>query len=227
MRKPIYKELYEIMLNHGLSPKNKGFMYIHEAVVGMELDEPMKNIFQRVAKEMGVKPSSVERAIRYIVPIGETLPGLIKKLRVEIALKKMDGESIGGEDFKPLEAKINTDTSNNTVTPQTRAAIKQLEREAKRDSATVQLSYGQLKAYKAELKKEVTETVSDQVFLLLLGMPILAMKDLFEVNTDIMDKFTDKILIHYKAYCEGAVKMEEIWATIEEETGKKITKHTT
>lgn len=226
MYKPIYKPLYKKMLEYGVDPSKKGFMYIHEAVLGMELDEPMKDIFQRVAKEMGVKPSSVERAIRYMVPIGETLPGFLKKLRIEIALKEMDGENTGGENFKPLEAKINTDTSNSTVTPQTRAAIKQLEREAKRDSATVQLSYGQLKAYKAELKKEVTDTVSDQVFLLLLGMPILAMKDMFEVNIDIMDKFTDKILLHYKAYCEGAVKMEEIWATIEEETGKKITKHT-
>ena len=227
MRKPICKELYDLMISHGINPGRKGFLYIHEAVLGMEAGDSLKDTLQRVSKEFGVTPKSVENVIRYSMPEHDTVSSILNRLRLELSWKKSDGESIGGNNFRPLETKINTEDNNNTVTPQTRAEIKRLEREAKRDSATVQLSYGQLKAYKAELKKEVTETVSDQVFLLLLGMPILAMKDMFEVNTDIMDKFTDKILLHYRAYCEGAVKMEEIWATIEEETGKKITKHTT
>lgn len=229
MKKPIYKPLYKKLIAEGIDPALLGFMYIHEAVLGMELNETMGSVCKRVAEEMGVTPGSVERNIRHAIPKGVRTSTFLKKIRMELSLEESGEEKVERVNSDQLELKFESKEESTKVTPLTRAEIRRLEREAKSDAATVQLSYGQLKAYKNELaqevekfKKTIVEDVSNQTFLLMLGIPVLAMKDLFEVNVDMLDKFTDKILTHYQSFCEGRVTIEEIWKIIEEETGKTL-----
>ena len=222
MYKPIYKHLYKKMLEYGVDPSKKGFMYIHEAVLSAEVNETMGSINKKVSAAFGCSEQQVERSIRVATPPGYKPAAFVKQLYIEAVLDNSGEEKVGEADSDQLERKISTEEANSVVTPLTRAEIRRLERESKSNNAKVQLSYGQLKAYKAELKKEITEKVSNEIFLLMLGMPVLAMKDMFEVNIDTLDKFTDRILIHYQSYCEGRVTIEEIWKILEEETGKTL-----
>lgn len=93
-------------------------------------------------------------------------------------------------------------------------------RGVKQKVATYNLSKDQIEA----LKKDAVEKASEQAFILMLGIPLIVMRDEFGFGKRRLEHIAERMLSHYEAFEQGYVTLDDIKTTIEEETGIIIKK---
>lgn len=75
------------------------------------------------------------------------------------------------------------------------------------------------KAMILQVKNQVTKEVKEETFKLLLGLPVLALRDEFEFGKKRNSKFIERMLSIYDSYSNGDITLEDIEAVLQEETG--------
>lgn len=75
-----------------------------------------------------------------------------------------------------------------------------------------------------KMKKEATQDAIDSAFLLMLGIPILVLRDKWGFGKIRLERFTDEILELYDSFNQGYLTLDDIHDVLFEEVGIKITK---
>jgi hypothetical protein len=75
------------------------------------------------------------------------------------------------------------------------------------------------KAMILQVKNQVTKEVMEETFKLLLGLPVLALRDEFEFGKKRNSRFIERMLSIYDSYSRGDITLDDIEAVLEEETG--------
>lgn len=99
-----------------------------------------------------------------------------------------------------------------------RAERRRLERNKESGQAKVVLNKDAISAIKQEAKKEAMETA----FSLMLGIPILALRDTMDYNSEQIRAFSDKSMSIYESFQQGLITLKDIEDVVELETGMKI-----
>jgi hypothetical protein len=73
-----------------------------------------------------------------------------------------------------------------------------------------------------QAKNEVTKQVREETFKLLLGLPVLALRDEFDFGKKRNTRFIEKMLSIYESYTDGTITLEDIEAVLKEETGLEV-----
>lgn len=73
------------------------------------------------------------------------------------------------------------------------------------------------------MKEEATKEATRRAFVLMLGFPLLALRDVENFGKKRLTRFTDKVFDIYDAFNEDRLTMEDMHKVIEEETGVTIT----
>lgn len=74
------------------------------------------------------------------------------------------------------------------------------------------------------LKEDVAKEAMERAFILMLGIPVMALHDQFGFGRKRIEKFADAVLELYDSFEKGYVSLEDLIQTILEETGVKIEK---
>lgn len=99
-----------------------------------------------------------------------------------------------------------------------RAEKRRMARERDRAQKTYTLTQNQID----QLKKEATLEATKKAFIIILGFPMLALRDQFGFGKKRLNEFMGKMLDIYDAYEEGYITLEDLHETINKETGVKI-----
>lgn len=70
-----------------------------------------------------------------------------------------------------------------------------------------------------QAKNQVTKQVREETFKLLLGLPVLALRDEFEFGKKRNSRFIEKMLSIYDSYTSGDITLEDVETVLQEETG--------
>ena len=73
------------------------------------------------------------------------------------------------------------------------------------------------------IKREAIDEATLMAMKLLIGLPIMANRDLFGHGKKRLEQLADKIFYLYESYEKGYITMQDIEETIKEETGMTIT----
>lgn len=73
-----------------------------------------------------------------------------------------------------------------------------------------------------KLKEDATMEATKRAFSIMLGFPLLALRDTFGFGKKRLTLFTDKVFEIYEAYNDDYIDLEDLHRTIEEETGVVI-----
>lgn len=73
-----------------------------------------------------------------------------------------------------------------------------------------------------QMKDEATKKAADIAFLLMLGLPVLVLRDKWGFGKVRLERFIDQVIEMYEAFDEGYLTLDDIHQAIEEETGIKI-----
>ena len=92
-------------------------------------------------------------------------------------------------------------------------------RRLERDSSKSQKTYTLTQAQMDQMKKEVSMEATKKAFLMMMGFPLLTLRDKFGFGTARLNKFMDKMLDLYEAYENDYVDLDDLNNTILEETG--------
>lgn len=74
------------------------------------------------------------------------------------------------------------------------------------------------------LKEDVAQEATERAFILMLGIPVMVLRDQFGFGRKRLEKFTDAIFELYDSYEKDYITLEDLIRTIYEETGVKIEK---
>lgn len=75
------------------------------------------------------------------------------------------------------------------------------------------------KAMILQVKNQVTKEVKEETFKLLLGLPVLALRDEFKFGKKRNSKFIERMLSIYNSYSSGDITLKDIEDVLKEETG--------
>lgn len=75
-----------------------------------------------------------------------------------------------------------------------------------------------------QMKNEAVKKAADTGFLLMLGLPVLILRDKWGFGNVRLERFIDQVIEMYEAFNEGHLTIDDIHQAIEEETGIKIGK---
>jgi len=73
-----------------------------------------------------------------------------------------------------------------------------------------------------QMKDEATKKAADTAFLLMLGLPVLVLRDKWGFGKVRLERFIDQVIDMYEAFNEGYLTLDDIHKVIEEETRIKI-----
>lgn len=73
-----------------------------------------------------------------------------------------------------------------------------------------------------QMKDQATKKAANTGFLLMLGLPILVLRDKWGFGKVRLERFIDQVIDMYEAFNEGYLTLDDIHKVIEEETGIKI-----
>ena len=73
-----------------------------------------------------------------------------------------------------------------------------------------------------KMKDEAIKKAADTAFLLMLGLPVLVLRDNWGFGTVRLERFIDQVIDMYEAFNEGYLTLDDIQKVIEEETGIEI-----
>lgn len=101
-----------------------------------------------------------------------------------------------------------------------RAEMSRAERrQADRETAKLQKTYTLTVAQIEKIKKDATMEATKKAFLMMMGFPLLTLRDKFGFGKVRLNKFMDKMLNLYEAYENDYVDLDDLNNTILEETG--------
>ena len=75
------------------------------------------------------------------------------------------------------------------------------------------------KAMIQQVKRLVANKVAEEVLILTLGLPIMALRDEFGFGRQRLERFMEKTIEIYEDYQNGLFTLQEVKDTIEAETG--------
>ena len=73
-----------------------------------------------------------------------------------------------------------------------------------------------------KIKRDASKDAANKAFLLMLGLPVMALHDKFGFGPVRCERFTDAVLELYDSFEKGYVSLEDIHCTLKEETGITI-----
>ena len=104
-----------------------------------------------------------------------------------------------------------------------RAELRRQAREKLSKQKTYTLTVEQIE----DMKRKATDEALDTAFILMLGLPVMVVHDKFSKlmrKEKRLENLADEILELYDLFKEGRITLDEIIATIKEETGVDITR---
>ena len=101
-----------------------------------------------------------------------------------------------------------------------RAERRRLERNAKKSQAVYTLTAAQIE----KIKKDATMEATKKAFIMMMGFPLLTLRDKFGFGKERLNRFMDKMMDLYEAYEMDYVDLADIDRTIMEETGVTLLK---
>lgn len=96
-----------------------------------------------------------------------------------------------------------------------RAERRRLERDNDKTQKTYTLTHAQIE----QMKKDVSMESTKKAFLMMMGFPLLTLRDKFGFGTQRLNKFMDQMVDLYEAYEMDYVSLEDLDKVIMEETG--------
>lgn len=105
-------------------------------------------------------------------------------------------------------------------TEMSRAERRRLERDSSKSQKTYTLTQAQLD----QKLKAVEMQATKKAFVMMMGFPLLTLRDKFGFGTARLNKFMDKMVDLYEAYELDYVNLEDLDRTIMEETGVTLLK---
>ena len=101
-----------------------------------------------------------------------------------------------------------------------RAEMSRAERRRlERDNGKSQKTYTLTQAQIDQMKKEVSMEATKKAFLMMMGFPLLTLRDKFGFGKERLNRFMDKMMDLYEAYEMDYVDLADLDRTIMEETG--------
>ena len=100
-------------------------------------------------------------------------------------------------------------------TEMSRAERRQSERETAKKQKTYTLTQAQID----QMKEETSLKATERAFLMMLGFPLLTLRDKFGFGTQRLNKFMDQMVDLYEAYEQDYVSLDDLDKVIMEETG--------
>lgn len=86
-------------------------------------------------------------------------------------------------------------------------------------SPTYNLSIDQIE----KIKKDATDDAMSKAFVLMLGLPLMALRDEFDFGKVRLERFEDKVTKLYQSFCAGNITLGDVHKTLYEEVGLKVT----
>jgi 3-dehydroquinate dehydratase len=105
-------------------------------------------------------------------------------------------------------------------TEMSRAERRRLER----DNSKAQNTYTLTQAQIDQMKKEVSMEATKKAFIMMMGFPLLTLRDKFGFGKERLNRFMDKMLDLYEAYEMDYVDLDDLNDTIMKETGVTLIK---
>lgn len=101
-----------------------------------------------------------------------------------------------------------------------RAEMSRAERrQADRETAKLQKTYTLTVAQIEQIKKDATMEATKKAFLMMMGFPLLTLRDKFGFGKARLNRFMENMLNLYEAYENDYVDLDDLNNTILEETG--------
>ena len=101
-----------------------------------------------------------------------------------------------------------------------RAERRRLERDNSKSQKTYTLTQAQID----QMKKEVSMEATKKAFLMMMGFPLLTLRDKFGFGKERLNRFMDKMMDLYEAYEMDYVDLDDLNDTIMKETGVTLIK---
>lgn len=73
-----------------------------------------------------------------------------------------------------------------------------------------------------KMKLDASKEAAEKAFLLMLGLPVMALHDKFGFGPVRCERFTDAVLDLYDSFDKGYITLEDIHRTLKEESGITI-----
>ena len=105
-------------------------------------------------------------------------------------------------------------------TEMSRAERRRLERDNSKSQKTYTLTQAQID----QMKKEVSMEATKKAFIMMMGFPLLTLRDKFGFGKERLNQFMDKMLDLYEAYEMDYVDLDDLNDTIMKETGVTLIK---
>ena len=105
-------------------------------------------------------------------------------------------------------------------TEMSRAERRRLERDNSKSQKTYTLTQAQID----QMKKEVSMEATKKAFIMMMGFPLLTLRDKFGFGKERLNRFMDKMLDLYEAYEMDYVDLDDLNDTIMKETGVTLIK---
>ena len=97
-------------------------------------------------------------------------------------------------------------------------------RQSERETAKKQKTYTLTQAQLDEKLKAVEMQATKKAFVMMMGFPLLTLRDKFGFGKERLNRFMDKMLDLYEAYEMDYVDLDDLDRTIMEETGVTLIK---
>ena len=101
-----------------------------------------------------------------------------------------------------------------------RAERRRLERDAGKKEKVYTLTQAQID----QMKKEVSMEATKKAFIMMMGFPLLTLRDKFGFGKERLNRFMEKMLDLYEAYEMDYVDLDDLNDTIMKETGVTLIK---
>ena len=101
-----------------------------------------------------------------------------------------------------------------------RAERRRLERDNSKSQKTYTLTQAQID----QMKKEVSMEATKKAFVMMMGFPLLTLRDKFGFGKERLNRFMDKMMDLYEAYEMDYVDLADLNDTIMKETGVTLLK---
>lgn len=99
-----------------------------------------------------------------------------------------------------------------------RAERRRLKRSQESDNATYTLRNEDV----TRIKQDAAQEAIDKAFVLMLGLPMIVLHDKYGWGKKRLSNFMDYVLELYDSFEKDYVALDDLWDTIEKETGVKL-----
>lgn len=99
-----------------------------------------------------------------------------------------------------------------------RAEARRLNRENNKKQVTYTLTNADI----ARIKKEALDEASRRAFIVLMGLPLMTLRDKFGFGKIRLERFSDNLIEIYDAFDKGYITLEDLTKTLKEETGVEV-----